>query len=312
MFQPARWSAVRPLGVAAVVALAAACSEPMAPQPDKAVAPTVSYITPVAIQPQAGIITVCKDGPAGTYDFTAAQVLENGAREGSLLQGASFSVDAGQCVNVWQAAPIPSGVTVDPQVRVNVSEVNLPAGIQFDSATVVTPTVPAQTYFDTPDTYATGNYWHGAVITFYNSETPPPPPPSPCVGLTPGYWKNWKNHYTEEQFLSLLPGTIAEGMTAKQATRILNGNGSDALKKLAKFVLANQLTLNLTGTDLPNPDGAYLDDTCVSAYSGTALGDALSQALTILAADGEGYTEAEILAVKDVLDAIANMGGDEG
>jgi len=284
----------------------------MAPQPDKAAGPTLAYITAITVDPQPGIITVCKDGPAGTYDFTAEQILDGGAREGTLLMGASFSVDAGQCVDVWQATPIPDGVTADPQVRVNVSEVNLPDGIQFDSATVVTPTLPAQTYFDTPDAYATGNYWHGAVITFFNSETPPPPPPSLCVGLTPGYWKNWKNHYTEEQFLSLLPGTIAEGMTAKQATKILSGNGPDPLTKLAKFVLANQLTLNLSGTDLPNPDGAYLDETCASAYSDTGLGDALTQALAILDADGAGYTDQEILAVKNVLDAIANMGGNEG
>jgi len=29
-------------------------------------------------------------------------------------------------------------------------------------------------------------------------------------GLTPGYWKNWNNHYSAEQFNALLVGTIAQ------------------------------------------------------------------------------------------------------
>jgi protocatechuate 3,4-dioxygenase beta subunit len=125
-----------------------------------------------------------------------------------------------------------------------------------------------------------------------------------CRGLTPGYWKNWKNHYTEAQFLSLLPGTIAAGMTAKQATNILSLQRT-SLDKLRKFVLANQLTRNLTGTSLPNPDGAGLSNLCT--YGGVELGPTLTEALAILKANGKGYTDSRILAVKDLLDGFANM-----
>ena len=183
-----------------------------------------------------------------------------------------------------------------------ITEVDLPAGVKFDSTTAVGG-ITATAVVNGAATAV--NKYHSAVITVFNSEVPVPPPPAFCRGLTPGYWKNWKNHYSEAEFLSLLPGTIAEGLTAKDAKSILSAGGSDALTKLRKFVLANQLTLNLTGTDLPNPDKAGLGASC--AVGTGDLGASLDAALAMLAANGSGYSESEILAVKDVLDAIANM-----
>jgi hypothetical protein len=72
-----------------------------------------------------------------------------------------------------------------------------------------------------------------------------------CVGLTPGYWVNWRNHYTQEEFESLLDGTIAGSV--EEADDILTSLGcddGDAFHCLQRFILANQLTLNLTSSDL--------------------------------------------------------------
>ena len=46
-----------------------------------------------------------------------------------------------------------------------------------------------------------------------------------CVGLTPGYWSNWRNHYTAAEFTGLLAGTIASSID--KADSILNSNSCD-------------------------------------------------------------------------------------
>ena len=131
-----------------------------------------------------------------------------------------------------------------------------------------------------------------------------------CVGLTPGYWQNWQNHYTEAQFLTLLEGTIAEGDIAL-AEFYLTSQGcddGDALHCMRRFLLANQLTLNLTQhSEFPNPSGGSLFLACrVDGQEGN-LGTWIAQALEIHDADGEGFTREFILLVKTVLDTFANM-----
>ena len=145
----------------------------------------------------------------------------------------------------------------------------------------------------------------GATVLF-KQKSPTPPPPSVCIGLTPGYWKNWKNHYTEAQFASLLPGTIATSVA--NANAIFAAKGSDAIQKLRWFVLANQLTLNLTGTALPNPSQGNLNLACTLVPNTPALGLTLQTALNILNGVGGPYSTSYILSVKSALDAFANMG----
>lgn len=145
----------------------------------------------------------------------------------------------------------------------------------------------------------------GATVLF-KQKSPTPPPPSVCIGLTPGYWKNWKNHYTEAQFASLLPGTIASNVAGANA--IFAAKGSDATAKLRWFVLANQLTLNLTGTALPNPSQGNLGLACTLLPATPQLGLTLQTALNILNGVGGPYTTSYILSVKSALDAFANMG----
>lgn len=145
----------------------------------------------------------------------------------------------------------------------------------------------------------------GATVLF-KQLSPLPPPPSVCIGLTPGYWKNWKNHYTQAQFASLLQGTIATSVA--DANAIFAAKGSDATQKLRWFVLANQLTLNLTGGSLPNPSQGNLTLACTLQANTPTLGLTLQTALNILNGVGGPYSNNYILSVKSALDAFANMG----
>ena len=139
-----------------------------------------------------------------------------------------------------------------------------------------------------------------------------------CIGLTPGYWGNWDNHYTEAQFLLLLQGTIGEGETLETVNYWLSSvgcDGVDVLHCLRRFLLANQLTLSLTQKAAANPDlfvpieggrPVTLFNACQLPGTSGNLGEWIDLALDILADPG-AYTRDEILWVKTVLDDFANL-----
>jgi hypothetical protein len=247
-------------------------------------------------------VTVCKEGPAGTYNFT---ISASGGTVGTLPFGSAFTLANGECKTVWLSNPPVSDP--DPAVTVIIDEVGpLPPNVVFDS---VAGTADSGGDFSQTTSLVTFyvNAWHGAVATYYNRFVPPPPPPPVCNGLTPGYWKNWRNHYTEAEFSQLLVGTIAGSIAEADAIFAkLGGKTNDPIVKLKWFVLANQLTLNLTGTGLPNPSNGELVLTCLDPQTGEELGDALATALQILA-DPSAYTRGFILEIKDILDRIANL-----
>jgi hypothetical protein len=151
-----------------------------------------------------------------------------------------------------------------------------------------------------------------ATVTFTNH--------SICMGLTPGYWKNWRNHYTDAQFCVVLQGTIADvgDCTADIAAADAifdwwSANPDDYMTILKAFLLADQLTINLTqNPGLPNPSNGSLVPECVCGWSPTApctcgtvsLGDAIAAALDILAHPGD-YTRDQVLDVKNELAGFA-------
>ncbi len=132
----------------------------------------------------------------------------------------------------------------------------------------------------------------------------------PCNGLTPGYWKNWRNHYTSAQFETLLVGTIAANIDeADLIFEHWDASDPSDLTILKAFVLANQLTINLTQhPELPNPSSGSLFYACLLTYNGDtwSLGEALAIALEIIS-DPYAYDPAYILYIKDILDAFANQ-----
>jgi hypothetical protein len=85
-------------------------------------------------------------------------------------------------------------------------------------------------------------------------------------------------------------------------------DGGDALHCMQRFLLANQLTLNLTHhPELPNPSDGSMYYACQLPGVAGNLGWWLDEALTIHNAGGEGYTLDHILGVKNVLDWFANL-----
>lgn len=263
-------------------------------------------------------VEVCTVGPAGTSNVYTVSADNNG---GSLTIGSPTpaliayptldEVNASGCVTVWRAI-YPNSPTNGAFTNVTVTSVTPGATL----LRIVAYDQPGGGAFreqwlePAPASNAATvnvNYDYGARIYFKFDAyiPPPPPPPSTCDGLTPGYWKNWSNHYTAAQFTTLLAGTIAGSIT--QANAILSYEGNDAIGKLRKFILANQLTLNLVANPgFPNPDGAFLNAACTSSFDSTTLGTAMQRALA-MHANPSGYSKGAILSVKDILDQIANL-----
>lgn len=249
--------------------------------------------------PVVGEIRICKTGNvAGTFDFEWTPE-GSGAGDGGVVAD-GFEIEPGECFTV---AEDDGGDGFGRSVTITEVPSDYLQSITCRFVDANSPIEDCALAFENGDTRFV-NSFHGYTLTFDNFQEPP----AVCVGLTPGYWKNWENHYTEEQFASLLPGTIATDVA--DAEEILGYGGPDALAKLAKFVLANQLTMNLAaaidgGDDLPNPDGAGLNGDCtILEYDGT-LGDALAAALEMLE-NPEGLKKKDINALKDVLDMFAN------
>jgi hypothetical protein len=129
---------------------------------------------------------------------------------------------------------------------------------------------------------------------------------SVCSGLTPGYWKNWRNHDDAANIAAV--DDIFDHWDARDP--------NDA-EILSAMTLANQLTMRLTqNPDLDNPSGGSLYGGCLlpGMEGEGSLGQALATALDYLDRLGDtdpdnDPTDAEILAVKDVLDAFANQNG---
>jgi len=138
----------------------------------------------------------------------------------------------------------------------------------------------------------------------------PPATPPEITGLTPGYWKNWRNHYTAEQFNALLKSTIAPDIaTADKIFSHYSAAPGKEITILKAHLLAAQLTLNLTKMpELPNPDGACLTESSKVEWQGGVItvGEAVKRALDILA-NPAAYTREQILQVKDLLDMINNL-----
>ncbi len=138
----------------------------------------------------------------------------------------------------------------------------------------------------------------------------PEPPVGEVKGLTPGFWKNWSNHFTEQQFNTLLQNTIAADINKVDLIfKKYNASPGKELTILKAHLLATQLTLNLTKTpELPNPGVAFLNEANHLEWSGGSItvGEAVDRALGVLA-NPSAYSRANILEIKDLLDMINNL-----
>lgn len=135
--------------------------------------------------PGAGYeVTVCKEGPAGVYNFTASTTTAGT----TLDQGASFTLTAGdaaleckrvastsasgQLVTVTEVGPFPANTAFKELARFRYAT----SSSSFDYSDVVT------------DPYTTVQFGNdfGWVLIFRNEATPPPPPPPSLDGRMTG------------------------------------------------------------------------------------------------------------------------------
>ncbi len=122
-----------------------------------------------------------------------------------------------------------------------------------------------------------------------------------CLGKGQGYWRNWSNHYTEEEFEELLDGTIAESVEEAEEIFSARPRGGQLVVVMRWMLLANQLSINLTGSDLPNADEVNLSPDCVAYEGGPVLSDLITEAIAIHE-DPDAFSRQEIELVKDELE----------
>jgi hypothetical protein len=252
MAQPTSFRIPALLALASAVAVG--CSDP-------ADGPTAAGASFNVVTTDPAHVTVCKDGsaPAGTYDFTVSQ---EGGRGGTLLAGSSFSLGAGECVDVWEALPGPPDP--DPAVFVTVTELTPPAGVQFDS---LVGESNADGPFNTasPSWTVRVNYFHWARYVFYNSAVPP----TGFAGCTPGFWKNhtslWPAPYVTSTDFDATFGVNAfnPDLSLLQALNL----GGGGLKKLARHGVA--ALLNATSGDYPQDAATVIAAVAAAINSGT-------------------------------------------
>ena len=120
-------------------------------------------------------LVLCKEGPAGTYAFSVNAV----GGEGNVYpSGASFSIAAGECKDVWTTdAPPPPLDPLVTLIELGSAPLDSIRKVPQDSAAVIVTgsrIVVSQV-----------GYFHGGVVTYFNAFPPPPPPPAAtCVAIT--------------------------------------------------------------------------------------------------------------------------------
>ena len=268
------------------------------------VAPPGYQLDPI---PQTKVVTT---GQTAVFEFTNTELHS--------LQIEKHDKDSGEIIDLpgitFTISPDPYGGAGPLEVEDNVSAYdmhttgygiilleNIPSGWY----TITETAAPLGYQLDsTPQTVYVGSI---VTVTFFDS------PLGECDGLTPGYWKNWSNHYTPEQFAALLAGTYAPTIAAANVIfASYNFSPGEELSMLGAFLLATQLTLNLTNmTEMPNPDGAFLTEFCEVEWDGETwnVGDAITAALAILSDPDpyNTYTHDYIEKVKNILDMICNL-----
>jgi hypothetical protein len=163
------------LALATTAAVAGACSDTAPTQSSVVKAPRLNLNTGTPGKK----LVLCKQGAAGTFTAT----LEANAL-GSLAVTNPFTVNAGQCVDVWVGRADGIGSCCEPVDGVTITETSaIPVSISYQSAPeencFVTASGPNFISFEI-------NTYNGCVVTFVNE----PPPPPPGDGCTPGFWKN--------------------------------------------------------------------------------------------------------------------------
>jgi len=270
------------------LAFLAACSDsPSAPQSRSAFVPKSSFAVGDLTNstPQVGVLKVCKAGNAGgSFDVTRVAV---GASTGT-VSGLNTLIATGEC-RIVALDDGPSGVGSDVTVVEDAAAntVSAVTGCVFIGGEP--PVVDgAPCAFNPAARFV--NHFHGYVVTYTNTFTPPPPP-SGCT-----FTKGWYRNNGSETVIAV------DGRTKAQAQAIFNATpgkpgsvtfGGDAtLLNLYQQLLA---ALNNLGGDANEDNGPAAVDAAIDAAQNGTGGTGTNITTTL--------TQEEMSALIDTLSA---------
>ena len=219
---------------------AAGCSEEGVMDVPGGLASQAAVVIPTPVQQQS---QVCASGPAGTYNFTAAET--DPLNINTINATTSFSLQADQCVLLATTTSGGFGLNA----TTNVTFVSGPTGVTlvdvdrtdylFASLSDPSPTSSTSTHTG-PTVGATLGLELASLLVFNFTQGPPPPPPPGGEGCTPGYWKqtqhfgNWTAPYTPSTLFSAVFEDAFPGMTLLQVLE----QGGGGLKALGRHTVA--------------------------------------------------------------------------
>ena len=176
-------------------------------------------------------LVLCKEGASGTFTATLAQ-----GSLGSLAVTNPFTVNAGQCIDVYIGRANPSAE--EPIDEVTITETSaIPVSIRLEGVDGTQCLVAASG----PNFMTLWlNTFNGCVLTFVNE----PPPPPPGEGCTPGFWKNsvgsWPAGYLPgADFDATFSVNLFSPNISLMTALNLGGGGREALARHAVAALLN-------------------------------------------------------------------------
>ena len=182
-------------------------------------------------------LVLCKEGAAGTFTAT----LGLGAA-GSLAVTSPFTVNAGQCIDVYIGRSNPGAE--EPIDEVTITETSAtPLSIRLVGMDGTQCLVAASG----PNFMTLWlNTFNGCTVTFVNA----PPPPPPGSGCTPGFWKNsvgsWPAPYLPGQDFDATFGVNGFSPNISLlAAAGLGGGGKNALARHAVAALLNSASADV-------------------------------------------------------------------
>jgi hypothetical protein len=217
-------------------AVVSACSDVAPTGPTQFSAPRFNINTGTPGQK----LVLCKEGASGTFEASLSQ----GAL-GSLAVTNPFTVNAGECVDVYIGRLNGDGSCCEPMDAVTITETSaIPVSISYAAPEgqncFITNSGPAFISLEL-------NTYNGCTVTFVNQ---PPPPPPGGDGCTPGFWKNsvgsWPAGYLPGQDFD---ATFGVNIFSPNISLLValgqGGGGANALGRHAAAALLNSASDNV-------------------------------------------------------------------
>lgn len=254
------------------------CSQEAPTNPDSAIGPSLSLI-PRPSGPGIGErIIVCKEGGAGSYDFTYTGT--------NNVQG-GFALEPGQCwlLGEFGGAGTTMSITEVPRPGHEVVSIAVDQAVIADQFVTGTNTVSG--------VVGRGSPRDAALVTFTNRVIPTEDPGE--EGCTPGYWKNhtdsWTTYTTGQTAGSVFSLGSYSSHAGKTLLQTLDGGGGSGVNG------ALNILLRAATAALLNADNGGVDYTMTTA-------DIIADVDAAIATGNR----ATILALAASIDADNNLG----